>query len=72
MLCIFLADILGFGPCIPREVAAAVDFWLAMHATAFFGNKHSTMSCELMKEIDRLGRTNAFYTQPCDAYDTCF
>ncbi len=56
-----------FGRCTTREAKGAVEFWVATHASAFYGNIHSSFSAELVAEFRRMGKPGTMYTYPCQA-----
>ncbi len=57
--------------CVTREVAAAVEFWTATHATRFYGNFHSSFSVELAAEFQHLNKLQMFLNARCDDRDNC-
>ena len=63
--------LIGPSRCLPREVKAAVEFWTATHAQAFFGNFFSSFSVELAAELEHLGRRHVFMNEPCAEGQRC-
>lgn len=57
------------GRCVTREISAAVEFWLATYADAFYGNVHSSFTVEQLATYRMLGKPAAYYNGVCSSPD---
>lgn len=55
----------GLGDCITREIFAAIEFWTASYAYAFYGNLHSSFTVEEICTFRQLGKPAAYYNEDC-------